>query len=199
MAISPPPPPPHSRCHTGSPAPSSAVPFGDGAKTEGTPAAHAGEGTEPPDPALRGLSLRGAPEQPRAGGKRNLSPSLRGSSSPPLPRRLAGELLPAVRLFPGEAVPSGAAAAHSLPFLPREGSFTGLGSGRRAQASGEGACPTRDGTRGGEVTSPPTPGAPTLHKPNYPKNLPVPPDQAISFIRYVEINIHYDHWLHLKL
>lgn len=80
------------------------------------------------------------------------------------------------RLFPGEAVPSDTAgsrlAAHSLPFLPREGSFAGLGSkeGTKPATAGEGACPTRDGRGQGDrpahpARSPHTTQPKVPHKP----------------------------------
>lgn len=158
-------------------------------------------GTEPPDLArpLRGGFCRGEPpEQPSAErrGERSLGPVLGRQGAPaPAPARLRSR----------EAVPSGTAAsrlaAHSLPFLPREGSFAGPEGTSPAADAPPGREPVprgtgRDGT--GLASSPPAAAA--LHKPNYPTTTsPVPPSRAISFISYVEINIHYDYWLHLKL
>lgn len=95
----------------GSPAPSSAAPFSDGAKPEGTPATHAGEhgGRKPPDPA-----------SPLCGGFRS------GEPSPSSAVRAGSGAEP--RSFPGEAAVS-RPAPHCLT-LPSPGPLPGWAGGR---------------------------------------------------------------------
>lgn len=110
-----------------------------------------------------------------------------------------GQLLTAARTgsSPRKGRPRPAASLHApYPSFPGKGPSPGW-----ARAGGHNpaaACLSRDGTRRSCLTSSP-PAAPTLHSPNYPTNQPVPSSRAISFIWYVEINIHNDYWLRLEL
>lgn len=110
-----------------------------------------------------------------------------------------GQLLTAARLaLPRGRVGRGQPPRCALLTLPSPGRVlrrAGLGQEGTSPAA---ACLSRDGTRRFCLTSSP-PAATTLHSPNHPTNQTVPSSRAISFIWYVEINIHNDYWLRLEL